>query len=123
MSGRALYRYICKPMIRFPTKNCRMVSNFLNMFRSIEEVKGEITDNNSLLVISGGDEGDRTPDLGIANAALSQLSYIPKIQSKFKVIVRRPAGASPSDRRQTRVRSRSCLSGRERLSRRPKPRP
>jgi hypothetical protein len=25
----------------------------------------------------GGDEGDRTPDLGIANAALSQLSYIP----------------------------------------------
>ena len=33
---------------------------------------------------SGGDEGDRTPDLGIANAALSQLSYIPK-QAKFKV--------------------------------------
>lgn len=26
---------------------------------------------------TGGDEGDRTPDLGIANAALSQLSYIP----------------------------------------------
>jgi hypothetical protein len=25
----------------------------------------------------GGDEGDRTPGLGIANAALSQLSYIP----------------------------------------------
>ena len=25
----------------------------------------------------GGDEGDRTPDLGIANAALSQLSYTP----------------------------------------------
>jgi uncharacterized protein YdgA (DUF945 family) len=25
----------------------------------------------------GGDEGDRTPDLGIANAALSHLSYIP----------------------------------------------
>ena len=25
----------------------------------------------------GGDEGDRTPDLRIANAALSQLSYIP----------------------------------------------
>jgi hypothetical protein len=28
---------------------------------------------------NGGDEGDRTPDLGIANAALSQLSYIPTI--------------------------------------------
>lgn len=27
---------------------------------------------------TGGDEGDRTPDLSIANAALSQLSYIPK---------------------------------------------
>ena len=27
----------------------------------------------------GGDEGDRTPGLGIANAALSQLSYIPDI--------------------------------------------
>ena len=25
----------------------------------------------------GGDEEDRTPDLGIANAALSQLSYVP----------------------------------------------
>ena len=27
--------------------------------------------------IRGGDEGDRTPDLCIANAALSQLSYTP----------------------------------------------
>ena len=26
---------------------------------------------------NGGDEGDRTPNLRIANAALSQLSYIP----------------------------------------------
>ena len=32
----------------------------------------------------GGDEGDRTPGLGIANAALSQLSYIPKISSSHK---------------------------------------
>ncbi len=28
-------------------------------------------------MVCGGDEGARTPDLGIANAALSQLSYIP----------------------------------------------
>ena len=28
-------------------------------------------------VFSGGDDGDRTHDLSIANAALSQLSYIP----------------------------------------------
>ena len=27
--------------------------------------------------LTGGDEGDRTPDLRIANATLSQLSYIP----------------------------------------------
>ena len=30
---------------------------------------------------SGGDEGDRTPNLRIANAALSQLSYIPTLQT------------------------------------------
>src|SRR3954464_15416045 len=28
-------------------------------------------------LFSGGDEEDRTPDLRIANAALSQLSYVP----------------------------------------------
>ena len=28
---------------------------------------------------SGGDRGDRTPNLGIANAALSQLSYVPTV--------------------------------------------
>ena len=28
----------------------------------------------------GGDEEDRTPGLGIANAALSQLSYIPRLE-------------------------------------------
>jgi hypothetical protein len=27
-----------------------------------------------------GDEGDRTLDLGVANAALSQLSYIPTLR-------------------------------------------
>ena len=31
-----------------------------------------------LYYIFGGREGDRTPDLRIANAALSQLSYTPK---------------------------------------------
>ena len=33
----------------------------------------------SRLLELGGDEEDRTPGLGIANAALSQLSYIPEI--------------------------------------------
>ena len=34
---------------------------------------------NSLKV--GGDKGDRTPDLCVANASLSQLSYIPTAKS------------------------------------------
>ena len=32
---------------------------------------------NSEVEVDGGDNGDRTHDLCIANAALSQLSYIP----------------------------------------------
>ena len=35
------------------------------------------TSSDILGLCLGGDEGARTPDLGIANAALSQLSYIP----------------------------------------------
>ena len=31
----------------------------------------------AMLMKNGGAEGDRTPDLSIANAALSQLSYCP----------------------------------------------
>ncbi len=30
-------------------------------------------------IVFGGDKGDRTPDLCIANASLSQLSYIPNV--------------------------------------------
>ena len=40
----------------------------------------------------GGDEEDRTPGLGIANAALSQLSYIPKGQSQVLSLKSREAG-------------------------------
>ena len=40
---------------------------------------GFFTSLDFLGLCSGGDEGDRTPGLGIANAALSQLSYIPII--------------------------------------------
>ena len=47
----------------------------------------------------GGDEGDRTPGLGIANAALSQLSYIPKI------LFTGPLGLRAEDRLPT-----ACLS-------------
>ena len=34
-----------------------------------------------LLPVPGGDDGDRTHDLGVANAALSQLSYIPVLDA------------------------------------------
>ena len=39
-----------------------------------------------------GDEGDRTPDLSVANAALSQLSYTPilsKSQDTLRCLLRR----------------------------------
>lgn len=32
-------------------------------------------------LLIGGDEGDRTPGLDIANVALSQLSYIPNLKN------------------------------------------
>jgi hypothetical protein len=34
----------------------------------------------------GGDEEDRTPGLGVANAALSQLSYIPNLEKNVASI-------------------------------------
>lgn len=37
----------------------------------------------SLGKVTGGDGGDRTPGLSIANAALSQLSYIPRCDDVF----------------------------------------
>ena len=33
--------------------------------------------------IDGGDEEDRTPDLRIANATLSQLSYVPTMEASL----------------------------------------
>ena len=47
------------------------------------EKKKRQTDDLPFFVKIGGDEGDRTPGLSIANAALSQLSYIPI--RRFKV--------------------------------------
>ena len=37
----------------------------------------QVTRAGAAYMFGGGDEEDRTPDLGIANAALSQLSYVP----------------------------------------------
>ena len=43
-------------------------------------IKNPRMDENIGGLVFGGDEGDRTPDLCIANAALSQLSYTPTDQ-------------------------------------------
>ena len=40
-------------------------------------IQKQICNRYRYLLKRSGDEGDRTPDLGIANAALSHLSYIP----------------------------------------------
>ena len=48
--------------------------------------------------MAGGDRGTRTPNLGIANAALSQLSYIPQpyysISACYNMPTRRGDGAT-----------------------------
>ena len=43
----------------------------------------------SLIQCSGGDEGDRTPDLLTASQALSQLSYAPVLRSTIRELPRR----------------------------------
>ena len=43
----------------------------------------------SLIQCSGGDEGDRTPDLLTASQALSQLSYAPLRRSTIRELGRR----------------------------------
>ncbi|CDX52345.1 hypothetical protein MPL3365_150071 [Mesorhizobium plurifarium] len=45
--------------------------------RSQNGERGRQSDVKHMLVLAGGAEGDRTPDLIIANDALSQLSYSP----------------------------------------------
>ena len=41
----------------------------------------------SLIQCSGGDEGDRTPDLLTASQALSQLSYAPVLKSTIRELL------------------------------------
>jgi hypothetical protein len=52
---------------------------------------GFFTSLDFLGLCPGGDEGDRTPGLGVANAALSQLSYIPIFINKNGVAPNSPA--------------------------------
>ena len=44
-------------------------------------------------MVRGGEEEDRTPDLCIANAALSQLSYFP-IADNFSKLLNLPVAAT-----------------------------
>ena len=48
--------------------------------KTLEKIKNPRTITDVYGSSNGGDEGDRTPDLCIANAALSQLSYTPTDQ-------------------------------------------
>ncbi len=43
------------------------------------KTRNDKANREQLALKSGGDEEDRTPDLRIANAALSQLSYTPTV--------------------------------------------
>jgi hypothetical protein len=69
--------HMCLIIYLFPLE----LSTFLLMESSGYPKKGDrrliFTKRLSHLSLFGGDEGDRTPGLGVANAALSQLSYIP----------------------------------------------
>ena len=56
--------------------------------KSIDMKKGPIL-RWSLIQCSGGDEGDRTPDLLTASQALSQLSYAPVRRSTIRELPRR----------------------------------
>jgi hypothetical protein len=66
------------------THNNRILINLITRLWTNDNKKPAISNgfSTSLDFIGlclGGDEGDRTPGLGIANAALSQLSYIPSV--------------------------------------------
>ena len=86
----------------------------------------------SLIQCSGGDEGDRTPDLLTASQALSQLSYAPVRRSTIRELGRRckenfgktfagpGAGGAAWSRLQTRERAAKPRGRRQR--RRPPPR-
>ena len=53
------------------------VSAFLTRQVTIGPNLGFASASGAVREENGGDRGDRTPNLGIANAALSQLSYVP----------------------------------------------
>jgi hypothetical protein len=58
--------------------------------KGFQDVPGKL--RHVLGSVDGGDEEDRTPDLRIANATLSQLSYAPKT-------IQNSSAAPPVDRR------------------------
>jgi hypothetical protein len=55
-------------------------------------VRNNLDLNRRISIVVSGDEGDRTPGLGIANAALSRLSYIPTISILLERMIIRPHG-------------------------------
>ena len=80
----------------------------------------------SLIQCSGGDEGDRTPDLLTASQALSQLSYAPVRKSTIRELGRRCKdnfGKTFAPAPRGRGGARGCRRGRRRCRRPPLQRP
>ena len=77
----------------------------------------------SLIQCSGGDEGDRTPDLLTASQALSQLSYAPVRRSTIRELRRRCKGnfgkLSGGRGRRSPAASQAADRGRPEMSRAP----
>ena len=84
-----LWRSIRRPVLPISTQPVRLICSTLSRARrcsvtSASEIGGsddgykeERAEKARISLIFGGDEEDRTPDLRIANATLSQLSYVP----------------------------------------------
>ena len=69
--------------------------SIIQMGRIMEKnpaVRDNLDLNRCISIVVSGDEGDRTPGLGIANAALSRLSYIPTISILLGRMIIHPHG-------------------------------
>jgi len=77
------------PLIGAETSLIR-VSEFLGLALWVKQKRKRLT-NKGWALNGGGDEEDRTPDLRIANATLSQLSYVPTVHHRDAVTATDPA--------------------------------
>ena len=66
------------------------IKNYVQKFAPNAGILQHELDITVVTELPGGAKGDRTPDLGIANAALSQLSYRP-----YRISAPKPQKATP----------------------------